>query len=131
MRSIHLFLRNTNQLDLEKLLNEHYSPAVGKGYTWIAGDSHNPILFIGTERDLEAMEPENLESARQRLGGEPNVIVFADVSGRCSGRPEVVALATLVLSSFGGVVQDDDSRYSWSLGELESLNAEGSRFFDY
>ncbi|MEW4568758.1 hypothetical protein AB1L88_12905 [Tautonia sp. JC769] len=95
-----------------------------------AGD---PCLYVNFYRDVSReFDPENWSDLVQRFGGEPAVVVMADVSGRHPGDEQVFDFVTDLLSRFSGSAQDDYTEHLWSLDELRAgFQVSGHPFFDY
>ncbi|MGK4004921.1 hypothetical protein WMF31_19980 [Sorangium sp. So ce1036] len=77
-------------------------------------------------------EPEDWADIVQRFGGEPAVVVSADVSGRHRGDEQVAGFVAGLLSRFSGAAMDDDTAHLGSLDELRGGHrVQGHPFFDY
>jgi hypothetical protein len=100
---------------------------------WLATLADDPRLYINVYRAAPGeLEPEDWADLVQRFGGEPAVVVIADVSGRHPGDEQTLDFVTDLLTHFSGSAQDEYTEHLWSLGELRAGHyVSGHPFFDY
>jgi hypothetical protein len=126
MRSIFIHICGASKQDVEDFLSKEFS---GQSRPWIypapPGDNS---LYI----DLTEPESDDLTEVDTILGKKPDVSLVADVSGRHSGRTEVLYFVRMCLNKFTGVVQDEYTNHAWTLQEIQSgYRHLGHGFFDY
>ena len=131
MRSIHIYLRNTNQADVKIFLTEAFP--LQEAPPWVYGIDGEAYLYIQfNPYSKTEHEPQEWSDLVQNLGSEPAVILMADVSGRHAGDEQVKQFIQIILTTFEGVAQDDYSLHYWSLDEiLSGHKIQGHHFFDY
>lgn len=131
MRSVFVHLIGVTREAVCARLSEF---ADGVGDEWrFPRDSKSHTLEIGFYRDLELeSEPEDLEILKASLGQLPDLIVFANISGRIPGDAEARQFVIFLLRHFRGVAWDDYTSHCWTLAEIESDHeVSGHPFFDY
>jgi hypothetical protein len=131
MRSVYVYLRHTNSEAVAALLNKTFT--LQKGPRWICEVNGDAYLYIDFDPYIASShEPEDWDELLKSLGGEPQVVVAADVSGRHRGDEEVRHFIETMLTAFEGVAQDDYTSYCWSRDEvLNGHKVQGHHFFDY
>ena len=131
MRSVFVHLIGVTKDAVRDRLSEF---ADGVDDDWRYPRSSNlHTLEIGFYYDLELESaPGDLEALRVSLGRLPDLIVFANISGRIPGDVEARHFVTFLLRHFCGVARDDYTPHCWTLAEIESDHqVSGHPFFDY
>jgi hypothetical protein len=133
MRSVIVYLRDIDLKTIDLWLDKNYVKAEpGLGHRWIDQRTEYPVLYIETALvDELYQDPGDLKSIEERLGAHVTAVVVVEVSGRCSGRSELVRFLKHLMSQFNCIVQDENSTYSWTKEELDCLNSERRRFFNF
>lgn len=131
MRSVEVYLRNTDQNAVTAFLNQTYSSQ--KGPPWIHVVNSDACLYIDFDHYIKfEYEPHEWSALVQSLGCEPQVVVTANVSGRHAGDEQVRHFIETMLTAFEGVANDSFTSYYWSRDEvLNGRTVQGHRFFDY
>jgi hypothetical protein len=116
MRSAFVFLTGIPRDAVVSFLDE---TARRTEHGWQVGAVGAPALYIGLHSNgFEDFEPEDLRSATDALGQEPELLMMVDVSGRIDGYNEVVSFVISALERFGGIAQDDHWAKAWTKDEL-------------
>lgn len=130
MRSVFVYLQDVTEPEITHFLTTTYPFQVGP--PWVMEKNGDPVLYIDFYHDLNVeAEVEEWFALMDHFGGEPAVIVVADVSGRHSGTEEVCSFVSTFLRAYSGVAQDDYTQHLWSGDEVEKgARVEGHPFFD-
>jgi hypothetical protein len=114
MRTIIVHLRSATEEQVEQFLTRTYPRQ--NGPPWICDVNGDACLYIKIYRDLNIeSQPEEIALLHTQLGGEPQVSVSADVSGRHPGDEQVRDFVYRILSQFEGLAQDE---YTKGFGPL-------------
>lgn len=131
MRSVFAHLKNTNKETVRKVLDNICDQKSSRPDEWLCLKEGDPILYVGFYSDYQEYETDEWRKLVSELGCEPEVTVVADVSGRHSGRKEVIQFLKSVMEKFDGVIQDDSDEV-WTLNEVFSEKIKNNeRFFQY
>ena len=130
MRTVAVYLKEVTESQATDFLTRAYPSQSGP--PWIENISGDPCLYINFAKEiLSESEPEESLKVIEALGGSPQVVLTADVSGRHLGRAEVRKFVISLLERFTGVAEDDYSTHLWSLTEIASnKQINGLFFFD-
>jgi hypothetical protein len=134
MRTVFCHLTGCSQADVARVLDASFV-AQGSGAPWIVvSDWGDAILYIHIYENFRAEVGEHgFRAIEAALGGEVQVSVAADVSGRHDGTTEATAFVLALLSKFRGVATDDFSDHPWTRIAIEQKAAldDGQRFFAF
>lgn len=130
LRSIFVFLRERTGEAVAAYLDQAYPD---QREPWLVTSAGDPRLYIDFHRDWATeLERDARDTLVQRFGGEPAVVVMADVSGRHPGDEHAFGVVDDLLTHFSASAQDDYTEHLWSLEELRAgHHVFGFRFFDY
>lgn len=128
MRSVVVLLRDATELAVTQYLNNVYP---SQREPWVAFVGDDPCLYINFLQG-SPFDDEEVAEMTARFGGQPEVVVIADVSGRHPGDGEVRDFVSGLLHRFSGAVMDDYTDHLWTLAELHGGHlVSGHPFFDY
>ena len=131
MRSVFVFLKEASEPEVATFLSANYLfwPETSR---WMAEKEGDPVLYIDFYHDFNIEgEVEEWFALLEFFGGEPVVIVGADVATRYDGIAEVSSFVCGLLRAFNGVASDDYTFHLWSCSEIEAnVEVEGHPFFD-
>jgi hypothetical protein len=136
MRTVICLLTGCAQAEVTRALDAHFVAQGGDAPWLLLSDGGDAVLYIELYpqivRELEAIDAGLIEKVRASLGGEIEVSVAADVSGRHDGGPKATEFALALLSRFRGVAMDDFSEHLWTRSEIEQRAiVDGRRFFEH
>ena len=134
MRTVFCHLTGCSQQDVARVLDASFVAQGGDAPWLVVSDRGDAVLYIRLYESFRAEVGEHeLQAIEAALGGELQVSVAADVSGRHDGTTEATGFVLTLLSKFRGVATDDFSDHPWTRGELEQEAAldDGRRFFDF
>lgn len=131
MRSVFVHLRETTEKRVAAFLQRTYP--FQQGPPWICDIRGDACLYIDFCSDVrKEFEPEDWRGLLAALGGEPQISIVADISGRHPGDEQVHAFVLTLLAQFKGIAQDDYTRHCWTTEDIRSgRKVEGHSFFDY
>jgi len=130
MRSVFVYLKNTEKQAVEAVISSFAKPYAGE--EWVYPVTGDITLYIRYFDEYQSeFEPEEVADLVKALGHLPDVVLMADVSGRIKGEKEARMFVERLLTVFSGVAQDDYGNHYWSLEEINaSAMPQGLRFFD-
>ena len=131
MRSVEVYLRNTNQEDVAAFLKQAFP--LQEGPPWIHAINGDACLYIDfNPYSKNEHEADDWSELVHGLGCEPQVVVTANVSGRHPGDEQVRQFIKTMLTAFEGVAHDEYTAHCWSRDEvLSNHKIQGHHFFDY
>jgi hypothetical protein len=130
MRSVFAVLRNTTEAEVTAWLDANYSRF--SACEWASVGGNGPEVCIRFDPEFTSdLEPEERVDLIHRFGGEPAVVVMADISGKIPGHSQAFGFIERILSRFIGAAMDDWTDHLWTLQELRTGHlVSGHPFFD-
>jgi hypothetical protein len=132
MRTVICYLTGCTQEEVARVLDARFVAQTGDAPWLLVSESRDPVLYIDFYKDIDTEhEADEVRAIRAALGGEIQVSVAANVSGRHNGAVEATTFALTLLSRFCGLASDDFGDQLWTRNEIEQRAiVDGRRFFE-